>query len=99
MLSATTLCVAVADLRGGGYARLDREGAGVLEARPRVHRPHLGVNVPGGKATVHGAVPRLGELFGGLVSRAPAAGGACESTSNLRGDCTDSPFRAGSGAA
>ena len=44
-----------------GHARFDREGAGVQEAHPDVHRPHAGDDVPGSEATKHGAVPGLGE--------------------------------------
>lgn len=46
---------------GGRHASLDRDGAGVHEAHPRVHRAHSGDNVPVGDKAKLGTVPRLGE--------------------------------------
>lgn len=49
------------DVPRGRHARFGREGAGVQEAHPDVHRTHAGDHVPGREATEHRAVPRLGE--------------------------------------
>lgn len=78
-----------ADVRRGGHARFGREGAGVQEANPDVHRTHAGGHVPGGQATEHGAVPRLGESFGAWaklnpVRNAPTVSGG-QTAWNLNG--------------
>ena len=63
-LCVVNVCGArAADVPRGGYARFGREGAGVQEAHPDVHRTHAGDDVPGGEATEYGAVPGLGESF------------------------------------